>query len=109
MITRLEQIDSNPQHAWTINDRVNQNHFGWVNLVDPCIINLYWKEKDDGPKQFIGRYNLNLEALLKAKYLKTDSEHRKVFLRFQRSNDNKIQIALNKSSKAIDCGIVIRT
>ena len=112
MITRLENRATDPEaHTWTINDRVNQNHHGWVNFVAPCLMNLYWKEDDGTPdEQFIGTYNLNLEALLDAGYLRTDSKHpNQVFLRFQRSDDNKVQIALNKSSQAIDCGIVIKS
>jgi hypothetical protein len=89
---------------------VNQNYFNWVEAETPCVINLYWKEKEDSPEQFVGSYSLNLKALLDAGYLKSDANHHnQVFLRFQRSADNKIQIAINKSSKSIDCGIVIRT
>lgn len=107
---RLEHLEANVDHNWTMNDRVRQHHHNWIDLKTPCLINLYWRENDASPEQFIGSYNLNLKALLDAGYLKSDADHHnQVFLRFQRSDDNKIQIAINKSSKAIDCGIVIRT
>ena len=108
MITRLEHLQS-AAHTWTFNDRINHNYFNWVQLTSPFIINLYWKECDDGATQFIGSYNLDLATLHSTGYVRIDAEYpNKVLLRFQRNNDNKIQIAINNGSKAADCGIVLR-
>ena len=88
MITRLEHFQS-AAHTWKFNDRVNKNYFNWVQRTSPFIINLYWKDCDDGAKQFIGSYNLDLEALLSAGYVRIDAAHpNEVLLRFQRSDDN---------------------
>ncbi|HOE19221.1 MAG TPA: hypothetical protein PK344_17605 [Syntrophorhabdaceae bacterium] len=108
MVTRIE----NPLQGtreWTLNERVNGNVFGRVRISEsPLRIKLFWKLNDDPTtKQFVGLYDLNLNDLVNAGYVRDlNNSQGEVLLRFQ-SNNLLIEIAMSRTAPALLIGNII--
>jgi hypothetical protein len=103
----IKQIKNAAQctRKWTLNERVNGNHFGRVRKNEsPLRIRLYWKRNDEAPRKLVGAYELDLYALKKAGYVRDlNNSREEVLLRFQ-STGKKIQIARKRTALALDIG-----
>lgn len=106
MIKRLDD-NSECSREWNGNDRVNQNYFGRVRLNEsPLSIRLHWKKDDNSPSQLIGAYSIDLEFLLQEGYVrKAEGYPEEVILRFQRTDEGEIQIAINTRERGLKIGV----
>src|SRR5262245_50222955 len=58
---------------WTLRDDNHSHHHGVVNLREtPLDIDLSWRRTAADPKQHVGLFRLNLEALLSAGYVRRE-------------------------------------
>jgi hypothetical protein len=101
MITELLR-DSPTERHWTFNDEVHQNYMLYIPANQPVITAvLDWKESVKAEIFPVGRYRIDFPALEASGYVRL-KDHR-YFLRFQRTKE-RIEIAINRSSKALDFG-----
>jgi hypothetical protein len=104
MITELPS-DSPTDRHWTFNDDVNQNYMLFIPDNQPVITaTLGWKESAKAETFSVGKYRIDLPALEANGYVRLKDN--RYFLRFQRTKE-RIEIALNRNSKALDFGRVM--
>ncbi|OGV70400.1 MAG: hypothetical protein A2283_19000 [Lentisphaerae bacterium RIFOXYA12_FULL_48_11] len=105
----IKKLDDNAECSrnWIGNDRVNQHYYARIRLNEsPLSLGLQWKELDDSPKRLVGKYNLDLKSLLNKKFIRiVDGCPGEVILRFQRTDDGQIQIAINRKAPALSIGV----
>ncbi|MCF7675083.1 MAG: hypothetical protein K9N23_18500 [Akkermansiaceae bacterium] len=104
MISELPP-DSPTDRLWNFNDEVNQNYMLYIPANQPVITaTLTWKESAKAETFPVGKFRIDLPALDANGYVRL-KDHR-YFLRFQRTKE-RIEIALNRTSKALDLGRIM--
>lgn len=91
---------------WTGNDRVGRNHFGRVRLKEsPLTIALYWKRSDYVGRKLVGKYELDLNALLAGGFICSANGYPgEVILRFQRTAAGQVEIATGRHARTLVVG-----
>lgn len=103
MITELPD-DAPTERHWIFNDEKSQNYMLYIPANQPVITGtLNWKAESDSAVYPIGRYRFDLRALEAGGYVRFKDN--RYFLRFQRTKE-RIEIAINRTSKALDFGRV---
>lgn len=93
------------ERQWIFNDDKGRNYMLYIPSNQPVITGtLNWKETSDSPVYLVGRYRFDLRALEAGGYVRFKDN--RYFLRFQRTKE-RIEIAINRTSKALDFGRVL--
>jgi len=101
MVTILAP-DAATDRTWTGRDDNQGHHHGLVPLEDsPVTILVLWKASKQGVAHFVGRYRIDLQELIRAGFAREVGGA--AFLRFQSSGE-RIEIALNRSSRSLVVG-----
>jgi hypothetical protein len=100
-ITRLPNNDKT-ERTWNFRDDNNRQFFGDIPEEQRVItLTLNWKLDANAEAKPIGKYKLDIKALLAEGYVQKSK--RGIRLRFQRKGNN-IEIAINRSSPALVVG-----
>lgn len=90
--------DSDTERHWTMNDEIHGHHFGRIPGPPGTVtLRLDWKRTGDSESQEIGRFSLDLKALLGAGYVREVDDG--VILRFQRTG-KAIEVTVNRGEPA---------
>lgn len=104
MISELPS-DSPTERHWIFNDKVGRNYMLYIPANQPVItVTLDWKESAKAEIFSVGKYRIDLPALEAMGYVRLKDN--RFFLRFQRTKE-KIEIAINRKSKALDFGRIM--
>lgn len=104
MITDLSP-DSSTERHWNFNDEKGRNFMLYIPANQHVITaTLNWKGTAADKAVPIGRYRIDLPALEASGFVRLKDN--RYFLRFQRTKE-RIEIALNRTSKALDFGRIM--
>lgn len=96
------QEDAPTNRKWNGRDDIAAHYHGTIpNDQNEITLTLNWKSSADGKVGQVGRYRFILPGLKDEGYV--EKRHGGYYLRFQRTG-NKIEIAINRSSKALEVG-----
>lgn len=107
LIRKVRSIDaSDIQRNWTGNDENDRHHHGKIPLIDsPLRLRLYWRKNSREPSCLIGIFDLDLQGLLRAGYIRLEPwSENEVRLRFYHGLDNVIYIQVNSKKVALPIG-----
>lgn len=90
------------------NDESARNKQGAITLIEsPLSLRLSWRKGQRDPAYLIGIFDLDLQGLLRAGYIRLESKSEKeVRLRFYHGLDNVIYIQVNLKKPALPNGRV---
>ena len=99
---------SDIRRNWTGNDESDRNHHGIVPLIEsPLRLRLSWRKSSMDSAYLIGVFDLDLQGLLRAGYIRPEPRSAKeVRLRFYHRLDNVIYIQVKKKEPALPIGRV---
>ena len=110
LVRRVDSAQvSDIQRDWTGNDESARNHNGVVYLKEsPLRLRLSWKKSATDTAQFIGVFDLDLQQLLDAKYVRTEpnKDQGAIRLRFYHGPGDVIYIQTNLQGPALPVGKV---
>ena len=91
---------------WTGNDESARNHHGRVSLNEsPLKLRLSWKRSSKESSHLIGVYELDLNALLAAGYVRVEpGTENEIRLRFHHGRDGLIYIQVNSKEPGLPIG-----
>jgi hypothetical protein len=94
------------RRSWVGNTESNRNQNEKVHLSEsPLRLRLTWKESPKHDAHLIGIFNLDLQRLLEAGYVRLDSKsENEIRLRFYHGWDNVIYIQANMKAPALPIG-----
>lgn len=107
LVRRVQNAEaSDIRRDWTGNDESNRNHNGKVHLSEsPLRLRLSWKESPKHNAHLVGIFDLDLQRLLEAGYVRLDSKsENELRLRFYHGWDNVIYIQANMKAPALPIG-----
>jgi hypothetical protein len=110
----VERLDSVPADAayrrWVLRDDNQRHYHGIVHLSEsPLHVELLWKADARSREQLVGRYRLNLPALVRERYARYEHEDAptdEVRLRFVRGDRGVVSIQVRADAPALPVGTV---
>jgi len=108
LVRRVEEEASDIRRDWTGNDESARNHNGKVLLSEsPLRLRLSWKKSQKDSARLVGIFDLDLNRLLKAGYIRPEPKsENEVRLRFYHGWDNVVSIQVNLKKPALPIGRV---
>jgi hypothetical protein len=112
LVERIDDAGASPPRRWVLRDDNQQHYHGRVPLTeDPLLLELRWKADARGREQTVGLYRLHLRELLKANFVRLESDsptEKDIRLRFYRGDRGVVYIQSTTEQPALAIGVVDR-
>ncbi|HEX4684305.1 MAG TPA: hypothetical protein VH277_16420 [Gemmatimonadaceae bacterium] len=112
LVERIDGDVDGPRRRWVLRDDNQQHYHGRVPLnEDPLLLELHWKADAHGREQTVGLFQLHVGELLKANYVRLESDSPReadVRLRFYRGDRGVVYIQASAAQPALPIGVVDR-